>query len=215
MLVSLNDMKNYLGIPLVDTTYDQFLTDQLELISDILEAYCRRKFLSASYTQTFYRDEFNEDTQRLRQLILFHYPLTSITSVTADGELVTADLYRFNESGILMRVDGSDWKHMFCEDLVVEYTSGYADTPSIIKNVVFTLVSERYNKKKSGIDLGFGNDVQRVSIPGVMSIDFDYTLQSNERKSTFGMILGNWANALDYYRSERAILGTVELNYVV
>ncbi len=47
-----------------------------------------------------------------------------------------------------------------------------------------------------------------------MSIDFDYTLQANERKTGFGMILGNYVNILDQYRSERPLIGAIKENYV-
>jgi len=100
------------------------------------------------------------------------------------------------------------------QELEVEYTAGYSDIPSVIEDVVFNVVEQRYNKKASGVALSFGNDVQRVSIPGVMSVDFDYTLQANERQSKYGMILGNYGNVLDPWRSERALIGEIKDNYV-
>ena len=72
-----------------------------------------------------------------------------------------------------------------------------------------TVVDER-NNKINNIAPNFGSNVQRLSIPGTMSIDFDYTLQANERSSSFGMFLGNYINVVDYYRSERVAIGQVE-----
>jgi hypothetical protein len=71
---------------------------------------------------------------------------------------------------------------------------------------MYELIEERYNKKVAGVALNFGSDVQRLSVPGVMSIDFDYTLQNNERDSKFGMFIKGYANVLDSFRSERSIL---------
>lgn len=215
MLVTLDDTKNYLSIPLVDTTYDAFLTEQIELLSDTVEVYCRRKFLANDYVQTIYMDEVKELNEVDYSLKTFYYPLNSVASLTVDGEVLDPSEYRINSNGFITRANKQKWIFTAYENIVVSFNAGYPSTPPIIKSVIYTLISERYNKKKSNIGLDFGSDVQRVSIPGVMSLDFDYTLQSNDRKSTLGMILGNWANSLDYYRSERAVIGTVENNYVV
>jgi hypothetical protein len=80
--------------------------------------------------------------------------------------------------------------------------------------VELSIIEERYNKKKSGISLNFGSDVQRVSIAGTISVDFDYSLQSNERVSAYGTILGNYINVLDQYRSERVLTGSGMITYV-
>ena len=100
------------------------------------------------------------------------------------------------------------------EETVIEYDAGYATIPSAILSVLDSLVGERYNKKSSGVDLNFGSDVQRISIPGTISLDFDYSLSNNERKSAYGSILGNNANILDDWRSDRAVLGSDKLIYV-
>ena len=188
-----------------DTTYDQFLTGQLTLISDTVEEYCNRKFLAADYTQTFYRDEEGL-TQRVP---LNNFPVNSIASVFEDTTEILD--YRLNaRTGFLYRKDGF---FLSADKLDVTYNAGYADAPSPVKSVVYSLVEERYNKKKSGVNINFGSDVQRVSIPGTISIDFDYSLQSNERTSTLGTILGSYVNVLDAYRSDRAVVGSDRLVY--
>lgn len=212
MLVTLAKAKTYLGI--TTSEYDSFLTEQLEILSDSIEGYCRRKFEVADYVQTFYFNEYRENRPS-RELTLFHYPLNSVASVEVDGVVLDTSEYRLHSSGKLVLTDNLYWSSKFTNTLEVTYNAGLAATPSPIKSAIYTLISERYNKKKSGIDVGFGSDVQRLSVPGVMSIDFDYSLQANERKSTYGMILGNWVNVLDSYRSERALMGSVRLAYVV
>jgi len=206
MLVTLDDMKNYLGIPLVDTTYDAFLTEQITVISDSIENYCGRKFALGSYTQTFYYDDFRTIK---KELYLFHYPVTSVTSIEENDEaLVPVEDYRVaNTSGKIVKPRGF---FSYAGNVEVIYEAGYATIPSIIQHVVKSLVSEKYNKKVAGVDLGFGPDVQQISIPGTINVSFDYTLQSNERKNAFGMILGNYLNVLDSFRSERSLLGTIE-----
>ena len=214
MLVTLNQMKDFLGIPLATTTFDTFLTLQLQIVSEAVEGYCNRKFAQTSYTQTFHRKGFQiaPDT-----LPLFHYPLVSITSIVEKNEDADPDVpvtdYRFHlPTGKLEKSFGRFFSNG--RQLIVQYVAGYTTIPAIVQNVVYSIVQERYNKKVNGIDLNFGSDVQRISIPGTISLDFDYSLNANERKSKFGQILGSHLNVLDSYRSERSVIGDVRLAYV-
>lgn len=226
MLVTLDEMKTYLGIPLVTVTYDDFLNREITTISDSIEGYCNRQFISQGYVQTFYKDDYEELKNR-EQLFLYHYPVTTINSVKEveileSGEVETilsASSIRSNPASGKIRKQTLGRKEFWfidCfEKLVVDYVAGYINIPEPIKSVVYSLVSERYSKENSGIDVNFGSDVQRVSIPGVMSVDFDYSLNANERKQHFGMILGNYANVLDSYRSERSLLPNSIEAYIV
>lgn len=232
MLVTLADVKDYLGE--TTTNYDAFLTSQINLFSSAVENYCARKFLTDTYTQTFYYSDFDRDDER-KKLWLYHFPVASIQEVreitTFDGsdssEVIPTTDYRLNiQKGFITRTeDGypkswfNDSKYFLVSGLntrvEVDFTAGYAETPLEIQDVIFSLIGERYAKKVSGVDLGFGNDIQRLSIPGTMSIDFDYSLQANERKTKFGMLLGNYINVLDFFRSERPLAGDIKENYVV
>lgn len=206
MLVSLDNMKTYLAI--TGSTYDDFLTEQLNLVSDVVEAYCRRKFSEASYIQTFYGD----DCEATRHLQTFQFPIIAVESVEQDAvELDAADYRLHKPTGTLTMKSGFFFTS---DETVVTYTAGFETIPTPIQSVVKTLVAERYNKKTAGVSLDFGSDVQRISIPGAISIDFDYSLQNNQRSSSFGSILGSQANVLDPYRSERAVLGSGKLEYV-
>jgi len=111
MLVSLVDMKTYLGIP--DTTYDDFLNMQIEIVSDAIEGYCNRLFTSTSYTQIFYSKDFAQDLDA-KHLFLFHYPLSAVASVKeiqkdSDGNdlntttFTTAEYLTHDPSGKLMK----------------------------------------------------------------------------------------------------------------
>jgi hypothetical protein len=210
MLVTLAEMKAYLGITVAD--YDTFLTEQITLISDTIEVYVGRKLLSSTVVQTYYGDDY--DVAERKKLPLYQYPVSSITTIKLNGVDVTSSIeYRLDKlSGYLL----SPTYQLFYgyDTLEVTYVAGYSSTPSPIKDSVYSLVAERYNKKVSGVALNFGSDVQRISIPGTISIDFDYSLKSNERTNAFGTILGNQANILDKYRGERSVLGGGSVVYV-
>jgi len=227
MLVSLADMKTYLDI--TNDDYNDFLTSQITIVSDAIEGYCGRKILSAAYVQTFYGHDYKDDLSA-KKLLTYHYPIQSIGSIKEIEKLndgsenetaLTIDEFLLNTSnGMIFKTEiNGIRKYWFTEygynsRVVIQYTAGFNSTPPVIEDVVYALVSERYSKKINGMDVNFGSDVQRVSIPGVMSIDFDYTLQANERKAQFGMIIGNYANVLDAYKSERKVIGEIRENYV-
>ena len=212
LLVSLSDMKTYLGIS--GTTYDAFLTEQLTLVSSTVENYCGRIFTQGNYVQTFYEDDYCDE--KVEELFLYHFPLITLTSVI-----------QYQDATVLEDVTTTTRPHkptaqvknpsgLFgCGNIFkVTYTAGYATIPVEIQAAVKEIVQGRYNKKVAGVDLNFGSDVQSISIPGSISVAFDYSLQTNDRKSTFGVILGNYANVLDYFRSERAIAGKGRVEYV-
>jgi hypothetical protein len=217
MLVSLNDMKSYLGLTTTNE-WDVFLTTQIETVSAAIEGYCNRKFEAGNYTETFYIEDFPDDID-YKEMMLSVFPINTIASVKqfADesdtiGEVIT-DYRVHKETGIIKRNLGS--RFFYEKDILqVEYNAGYAPIPVLVSSVVYSIVQERFNKKINGIDLNFGSDIQRISIPGTIGIDFDYSLQNNERKTHFGSILGNHVNILDSFRSEKAVIGNLRLNYV-
>lgn len=205
MLSTLSEVKSRLGITTSD--YDSFLTQQITLISDVIEAYCRRKFSATSWVQTFYKNELTDP----HTIELYHYPLITLDSVVVDDVAVTDTLILHKPTARIRKEDGG-W--LYGNEIVVSYDAGYAVIPSPILEVLDSLVQQRYNKKVAGVELNFGSDVQRISIPGAISIDFDYSLSNNERKSSYGTILGNYANVLDDWRSERSVIGSGKLEFV-
>lgn len=210
MLDTLENVKERLGI--TTDVDDAFLTQQIQLISDAIEGYCGRKFNLATYDQTFYRDDYRPSAM----MELFHFPVKEVESVEEDSVEFDSQYYRVHKP--TGRIIAKNHGHQFfwAEETVVRYQAGYdeGELPTPILSVLDSLVQERYNKKTSGVDLNFGSDVQRISIPGAISIDFDYTLNNNERKSAYGVILGSNANVLDPYRSERAVIGDGKMSFV-
>lgn len=192
-----------------DTDDDEaFLTQQINVVSNAIEGYTRRKFLRDDFVQTFYSEDYRPSSE----ITLSLYPVNSVASVVVDDTTTLTDYRIHKPSGTLIRKEGFHRG----EKTVISFDAGFdvADIPADIKEVVYSVVSERYNKKKSGVALNFGSDVQRVSIPGTISIDFDYTLSNNDRTTPFGSIIGDYLNVLDFHRSDRAVLGSSKLEYV-
>lgn len=205
-LATLSDIKTYLGETTTD--YDTFLTDQLEIVSDAIEQYCERSFNAADYTEEFFRDEIN--SQYVREIFVTHYPVVSVTSVSINGE-TTTDYRKVDATGLFRKNNG--WFNGLAvsdedDKVTIEYRGGYETLPALIRHVLYGIIEQNYNKKISGVNVDFGSNVQRVSIPGTISVDYDYTLETNQRNRALGVIIGDYANVLDQFRSDRSLLGS-------
>lgn len=213
-LVPTTEVKTYLGI--TDSSLDTFLDTQGEILSDAFELYCSRKFLTASYTQEVFLDELNDEY--FRELNLYHYPIQSITSVVASflDDPIT-DYRLISNTGVLRKSNGwfsGSYGSSEEDKITIQYVAGFDELPNPLKQSYFNLMNQAYQKRSSGIGIDFGSNVQRLSIPGTISVDFDYSLETNNRNRGLGQIIGNEANVLDLYRSERTMIGTVRNGHV-
>lgn len=214
MLVSLADMKTYLGI--TDSSQDVYLTEQLTYVSDAVELYCNRKFEEATYTQTFYREDYN---RQLKELFTHQYPITAITSVkdiTNDVTLTTTDYRVMKDLGKLVRIYDARKHAWFCDtdQVEIEYDAGFEIVPSVIQMVIKKIVAEEYSKKEMNGKMPIMEGTQSVAIAGVMSVSFDTSHYHENRNLLLGEILGKYANVLDIYRSSRNIMPPPEDIYV-
>lgn len=214
-LVTLAEVQAYLGSS-YNAAYDDFYNQQIALLSEAVEGYCGRKFESATYTQKWYKEDF--EGRPVNQLFTFHYPLISVAYVKekvidpVQETTITTNVRIQKPLGLL-----HNYKYEFFTDgdyVEANYTAGFAVVPGPIKAVVLALIEERYNKKLSGVQLNFGRDVQSIAIPGTISVSFDYSLQSNQRSIAYGTILGSYVNVLDLYRSERRVIGSGSVTFV-
>ena len=97
MIVTLAEMKTRLGI--TDGSSDAFLTEQLNVVQEAVERYCRRKFEQDTYVQTFYRDEFDLRDLNVKKLMLYVFPVISIGGIdeicrAGDGTPTTNSFFR-------------------------------------------------------------------------------------------------------------------------
>lgn len=217
MLVSLSDIKDYLGI--VDGSQDSYLTSELLLFTEAIENYCNRKFEVATYVEKIHHRDF----YNTRDHYLYHFPVVNVISAiekAKDEDDITLVTLVNKRTGKLNIVDDNEYlTGLFVNTgrsgyMEITYDAGYSTVPLEIQEAVKMLIQARYNKKNSGVDFNFGSNVQRVSVPGVMGIDFDYTLSTNERTNKYGMILGDYQNIFDNYRSERTLIGDSEITYL-
>jgi hypothetical protein len=78
-LVDLDSFKTYVKVPLATTTEDDSLRDVINEASALIESYCNRKFREESVSEV-------RDGGRTPEILLYQWPVTSISSVAIDSQ---------------------------------------------------------------------------------------------------------------------------------
>lgn len=87
-LTTLARVKQDLGITVTD--FDTILGEMIDQASDIIVSYCNRQFALENITETLpTTNDFN--------IILTRTPITTITSITFDGNIIPANEFTINE----------------------------------------------------------------------------------------------------------------------
>lgn len=142
-LVSLDDMKSFLGIN--TTTNDAVLLSILRSSTDFVTRYTGKTFTYDRYEETYYPEETWDRLQ------LKNFPVKSITSVVVDG--VTLDAftagypnYVLEEEGFVRRLDGMKFPCGYYP-IVVTYNAGYRSVPEDILYVVKKMTAQDFNSR--------------------------------------------------------------------
>jgi len=128
-LVDLDITKNYLGIPLAETSQDELVRDFINESSSLVESYCNRLFREKTVTERF-------NGARTNEIILKQWPVTSVTSVHIDsarlfpvGSLVDASDYELAENEKAEGISVEIFSQVFPQgrkNIKIVYTYGYA-----------------------------------------------------------------------------------------
>ncbi len=153
--VSLDELKAHLRIDSDDTTEDQLLDAYLGAATRWSEAYCNRKWLTATCTEVF--DEFPVMIRpRWSPLIA----VTSITYIDTAGATQTLDasLYQIDtvtEPGRIIPAYDEDWPEIRGGDLnsvTMVYTAGYgsstSDVPEVVRNAIMMIAGALYENRE-------------------------------------------------------------------
>lgn len=143
-LTTLADVKAYLSPPLATTADDALLARLITAASQFIQSWLNRSIASASYSDT------RNGTGGTR-LFLRNRPVTAVGAVTVDGvSIVPSDPpplsagYLFDDSAVYLV------SHCFtrgAQNVVVQYTAGYAATPPEIAQACIALVVLRYKER--------------------------------------------------------------------
>lgn len=136
LLVTLEALKTELQIK-VDTN-DDYLSALLLRVSEAIETHCNRVFAVETVTEVFRPDPCAKAQEAL---ILGRRPVITITSVTVDGEALSASDYEVDaESGLLYRLSSDARTTWSGAKITVVYSAGYATIPGPVQQGIFELV---------------------------------------------------------------------------
>lgn len=140
-LTTVADVKSYLGIQAL-TTDDALLAKLVTSASAAVEQWCGRTFALTSYTET-------TNGRGGHCLILKNAPVVSVSSVTVDGVVIPPQP-AVNQPGWVLdgnrlQLAGSCFTSGV-QNVVVQYTAGYASTPANIAQATIDLVALKYKQ---------------------------------------------------------------------
>lgn len=182
-LTTLARVKAELGIQ--DPVSDVILLSKIDEASSDIRAALGYAIVSESVEETFWHEHrelhgygfgWRRDGHFAESLFLRRTPVSTITSVTLDGDIVDPSEYRLDgENGILYRLDSSGYpcEWVFCKALVIAYTGGYilpgksgANLPPALEGGTVDLVSSFwFNRGRDPL-------VKAEDIPGVRRVDY-------------------------------------------
>jgi hypothetical protein len=143
-LTNLANVKAYLSPPLTTTADDALLTRLITAASQFIQSWLNRSIASATYTDT------RNGTGGTR-LFLRNRPVTAVSSLSVDGVAIAASDppplgagYLFDDSSVYLI--GSCFSKG-AQNVVVQYTAGYAATPPEIEQACIALVALRYKER--------------------------------------------------------------------
>jgi len=170
-LTTLDRVKLELDIENDDS--DEVLQAKIDEASSDIEASLGYRLVRETVSEAIYRDLFDHFPM---SLLLERYPIVSITSVTVDGEALSASLYRLDpKTSELIVLDSSGYPcgWFFQQSVVVVYVAGYIlpgesgeNLPEGIQGAAVELISNYWAAR------GRDPSVKSENIPGLMAVDY-------------------------------------------
>lgn len=137
-LISLDEAKVFLNIPVGDTSRDEQLALQISVASAIVADMANRK-PDLGFGETTVIETWREISNG--RLFLMHFPVSAVLDITAGGALMIAPNYWIDKSSGKVSVDGT-----WTAPAIVHYTGGYKlpeDAPLPLKQACVTMVQEQ------------------------------------------------------------------------
>ena len=176
-LMTLDEAKAALGIPLDDTSQDAALTMQIEAVSVAANNYCGRVFVVQTYQDT------------LRYVTNWLYPGQALQTrqfpiVVAEGEPQVAVIENgaeldgalwevYAEQGKLYRLDGGLVGTWLGTSIIIDYTAGFDPIPADVRSAALEWLGARWGG--TGRDPGLRSE----TIPDLITQVYDSSTASS------------------------------------
>lgn len=149
-LTTLNDLKTFMGIPLIDTSKDALLTMFKDSVEQSVINFCDTDFTPVVITNEVL------DGTRADVIVPKNCPVISIQKVIvgcdmdgSNGSELTTKEYNFDENAIELRNIHTPFSRGVIR---IDYTWGYAAVPADVKMVVYQSVKAEYQRYKSNTE---------------------------------------------------------------
>lgn len=155
MLTSLANAKEFLKVPVSETTDDAILNRILSAADAFVKSYCGRLLEATTLT------ELHSTIQGQVVLMLDEYPVNSITSLHDDIDrtygadtLIAATDYIVDKVEGIIKLDGI-YFYAGLQNVQVVYNAGYVTVPADLEQATLELVAQKYHsydKIRQGIE---------------------------------------------------------------
>lgn len=146
MLTTLSSVKAYLKLG-NESTDDALLNELIKACSTAIENYCQRKFGVDTYEEEY-------DGSGKPFLLLQNYPVTSITSVEVDEQVIDTGEYKVRKNnGMLFRK--GIWPQGVM-NITVIYSAGLDEVPSDVELACKVFVKSFFNTDVANFSTTFG-----------------------------------------------------------
>ena len=138
-LLTIDECKLFLNIPLADTSRDEQMQMQIAIASAIIADMTNRK-PELGFGETTIVETWREVGNG--RLFLMHWPVKEILDISGSGVALVPGDYGFDSSSGKLSVYGTVWK----QPAIVRYTGGYKlpeEAPFPLKQACGTLVQEQ------------------------------------------------------------------------
>lgn len=147
-LVTLDEAKAALKIPLADTSQDAALTQQIDAASAAVNNYCNRIFVVQAYQDQLryvYNWLYAGEPLRTRQFPIVVSGGDALVAVFEDGaSLDPAAWDVYPEEGAIYRLDGTTVTSWRGTTILVDYTAGFDPIPPDVKGASLEWITARW-----------------------------------------------------------------------
>jgi hypothetical protein len=130
-LTTLANVKEALGITTDNTDKDDFIKSIINAVTEFIEGWCRRRFLSTTYTDELY------DGDDSYTLFLQHYPIISVTTLHINDVLQTARTTTLGPGYVVYLNEGKIEHDMAFssgrQNVKITYVAGWAAIPNDVE----------------------------------------------------------------------------------
>lgn len=139
-LVTLSEVKAQLRLTTSYTLDDEYLTSLIDVAGELAQTYTNRLLSKGTVIQAW--DMFETPKFIYGGMV---ESITSMTALSADGEEVVIEDYKFNDVSQTLRVPTT---YVACTDFRAEFEAGYASAPTKVKQGILMLIATLYNNRE-------------------------------------------------------------------